>query len=70
MASGLGQPDALVEGGVRGPGGEVEVPAAAFGVQADGDGEGFQQGRFAGPVLADQERDLRVERERSDCGGR
>ena len=51
------------EVGLAGPGREPERRRAALRVEPEGDGERFQQGGLAGPVLPDQERDARVERE-------
>ena len=43
-----------MEGGVGGPGGEVEVPGAPLGVEAAGHSHGLQQGGLARAVLPHQ----------------
>jgi hypothetical protein len=40
---------------MRGPGGEPEVLASTFSIEAAGYGHSFQERRLAGPVLADEE---------------
>jgi hypothetical protein len=59
-----GETNVAVELGMRGAGVKVEVARAAFGVEAGGDGEGFEEGGFAAAVFADDESDGAVEWER------
>jgi hypothetical protein len=46
---------------VGGAGCKVKIPRAALGVEAVGHRDRFEQGAFAGAVLADEERYVRVE---------
>ncbi len=58
------EPKVAVEFRLRAARSEVEVAAAALGVEAGGDGDGLDEGGLAAPVFADEERHLRVELER------
>lgn len=53
-----------MELGLRGARGEIEILAAAFGVEARGHGDGFHQGGLAGAVFADQKRHAWIQHER------
>src|SRR5581483_6340181 len=60
----------LVERRLRAARGEVEVLRAALGVEARRDGDRLDERRLPAPVLADEERHLRVQRERPELADR
>lgn len=60
-ARGLDQAQAAPEAGFGAARRKVEVPRSAFGVEAGGDGEGFDQSGFAAAVLAEEKGDARIE---------
>jgi len=62
-ADALGQAQVVPEVGVRNPRAEAEVLRAAFRVEAPRDGDRLEERRLARAVLADEERDLRMQRE-------
>jgi hypothetical protein len=49
------------------PCGEVEVLAAALGIESGGDGDGLDQRGLAAAILTDEERDLWVQVQRVEC---
>ena len=61
MADAAFEPDKFVQAGVGRVGIEIEVLPAPFGVITEFDGNGLQQGRFAGAVFADEKGDRGVE---------
>jgi hypothetical protein len=46
---------------VRRARGEIEVLGASFRIDAQSDGYGFENGRFTGTVLSDEERNMLME---------
>jgi hypothetical protein len=50
-------PEQIAQLGLALPGGQVRAGRAALGGQPDRVGDRFEDGRFAGAVLADEERD-------------
>jgi hypothetical protein len=46
---------------------EVEIPASPFGIESVGHGNGFEQSRLAGAVLADEIRDLGMQFQSVQC---
>jgi hypothetical protein len=52
-----GDPQILIKRRVGSSGLKIKIPGAALRVEAEGDGNGFQQGRLAGTVFSDENND-------------